>query len=235
MIGVAPPPPISITGRRGLWLASLIFGLAFLTPMLTGCTRSIFTGDQPLQITSRDHASQAVVTLDDPQIQAFYRYEDNNTVTVLLCEGPVESPRRVMSLRMFWKARAGATPIDRTATNALVRLLDFRDAEESGIARETPSSEVGNVGVYAGAGFMRLHDDPALGRVEGTLWDADLRLTDRSETYADQLGRAVVAGTFTAERNDAAVTTMLRRLNQRVQQGLGYPRLVKLDVGPSDF
>lgn len=232
------PPTIKLPGLIGVtaavWLASL----------LAGCSQPWLGSGGALQITSRDGGRQIIdeqdsaLRFDDGRTQAIYRYDDDNTVTVLLIRGSRDHPDHVATLRMFWKARAGSTPIDRTATNALVRYFEFRDAPgDTPAPGNTPDDSAANeieddrgtVGVYAGAGFMRLHDDPTLGRVTGSLWDADLRLTDRSETYTDRLGRAVLAGSFTADRDDAAVTTMLRDLNQRIEQRLGYPRLVRVE------
>ncbi|MEM9420403.1 MAG: hypothetical protein AAGA25_15345, partial [Planctomycetota bacterium] len=184
---------------------------------LSGCTRPLVDGDAQLQISSRDTANRAGATLSGEFTQAYYRFTDQNTVTVVLIQGPDEAPERIASLEMFWKARAGLTPIDRTATNALVRFYEFRDTE----------AEPNTVGVYAGAGFMRLHDNPSVGTIDGNLWDADLRLTDRSNDFTDRLGRAIFAGSFTAQRDDARVTTILREVNQQLEERLGYPRLVQ--------
>lgn len=190
---------------------------ALVIASFVGCTQPLRLHDTQLSIASRDRLDGRQIELTGESIRAIYRVEDKNSVTVLLIQGPDDNPRRVAALRMFWKARAGLTPVDRTATNALVRFFEFRDSP----------AEPGTLGVYAGAGFMRLHDDPNTARVSGTLWDADLRLTDRSEVFTDRLGRAIVAGSFTADRDDAAVTTLLRDLNQRVSDRLGYPRLVR--------
>ena len=126
---------------------------------------------------------------------------------------------------MLWKARAGLTPIDRTATNTVVRFFDFRDTPE----------EPRSLGLYAGAGFMWLQDDPAGGQVGGTLWDSDVRLSDRSADFTDRLGRAVMTGSFSARRDDAGVTGAVLELNRLVSERLGYPRLVDLSVQPPLF
>ena len=212
-----PTPPRS-SRRLGRGRFAATFGVLVGLMLLSagGCTRPLIDGDAQLQISSRDNADREGLAMSGEFTQAFYRFEDKNTVTVLLIQGPDESPERIAALEMFWKPRAGLTPIDRTATNALVRYFEFRGT----------ATEPDTVGSYAGAGFMRLHDDPAVGTVEGNLWDADLRLTDRSEAFTDRLGRAVLAGSFTAQRNDAKVTRVLRELNQELEQRLGYPRLV---------
>ncbi|MEO1237357.1 MAG: hypothetical protein AAFX76_11270 [Planctomycetota bacterium] len=188
-----------------------------------GCNRAFFTADTELQLISRDQPDGAPVELANRFSRAIYRFEDANTVTVLLWQGNLDDPQRVATIRMFWQPRAGLTPIDRTSTNALVRFYEFRDSPEE---RDT-------LGVYAGGGFMRLSGSPELASVSGSLWDADLRLTDRSEAFTDRLGRAVFRGRFEATRDDAAVTTALRELNQHVEQRLGYPRLVSRPPGPT--
>ncbi|MEM8739647.1 MAG: hypothetical protein AAGG38_14385 [Planctomycetota bacterium] len=185
--------------------------------LVAGCGRPFFSGGLDLQLTSRDRADGPALELGGSFTRAVYRVEDKNTVTVVLVQGRAEDPQRIATMRMFWRPVAGRTPIDRTATNALVRYYEFRDSPEE---RDT-------LGLYAGGGFMRLDSDPNLNRVTGTLWDADLRLTDRSEAFVDRLGRAVLAGRFTAGRDDAGVTELLHRLNQQVEERLGYPRLVR--------
>lgn len=214
MICPMTPHRPSRGGRLGRGVTLCVVAWLLITTI--GCSRPLIDGDAQLQIASRDVAEREGLTVSGEFTQAFYRFEDQNTVTVLLIQGPADAPQRVAALEMFWKPRAGLTPIDRSATNALVRFFEFRDTE----------SEPNTVGVYAGAGFMRLHDNPTVGTVDGNLWDADLRLTDRSEAYTDRLGRAVLAGSFTAQRNDAMVTTILRELNQQIEERLGYPRLV---------
>lgn len=214
MIRRLTPPSSSRWGRLVRELTVCVLGCLLVASI--GCSRPLVDGDAQFQISSRDVADREGLTMSGEFTQAFYRFEDQNTVTVVLIQGPVDAPERIAALEMFWKPRAGLTPIDRSATNALVRFFEFRDTQ----------AEPNTVGVYAGAGFMRLHDNPTVGTVEGNLWDADLRLTDRSEAYTDRLGRAVLAGSFTAQRNDAMVTTILRELNQQIEERLGYPRLV---------
>jgi hypothetical protein len=149
--------------------------------------------------------------------QAIYRYEDHNTVTVLLLAGPAEDRRQVVAFRMFWRPSALSTPVDDTGTNVVVRMMRFP---------ESTDAAAGPVGIYAGAGFLRVRSDPTTGTFEGVLEDADLRLIDASPEFIDTLGRSTLAGTFTAERDDTAVGTALRDLNLTLTDRLGYPRLV---------
>ena len=181
-----------------------------------GCAAPLRIGDGRLELTSIDRLEGAGIALADDTTRAIYRLDDTNTLTVLLIQGPADTPQRVVEMRMFWKARAGLTPVDRTATNAVVRFYEFRDSPD----------EPDSLGLYAGAGFLRLQDDPAGGEVEGTLWDSDVRLSDRSTDFTDRIGRGVLAGSFSATRDDAAVTRIMHELNQLVTERLGYPRLV---------
>ena len=197
----------------GRWLSLVVLaGLAGLG----GC--GVFGSERPpaeLGLVSRDPGAsggRAVAAFG----RVLYRYESDSNLTVLLFDGPSDDPTRVAVLSMFWRPRAGSTPVDRTATNTVVRYLDSNAA----------AGEDDTLGVYAGAGFMRVYSDPAAGELNGTLFDADLRLIDRSTRFEDRLGRAALAGSFTAQRDDARVTTILRRLNLRVSDALGYPRLV---------
>ncbi|MEM6459543.1 MAG: hypothetical protein AAF710_09150 [Planctomycetota bacterium] len=202
------------TGGTGLALAAL----AGFVGVLAGCSQPILLDEGELRLTRRDAdpARTAPVVLFDNRTTALYRFRDLNDVTILFIQGPVDRPRRVTALTMIWKPTAGATPVDRTATNTAIRCLAFRDSPDQRDA----------VGVYGGGGFMRLHTDPALGRITGTLLESDVRLIDRSEGFVDAWGRAGVTGTFTADRDDAAVTTILRGLHPRLEDRLGYPRLV---------
>lgn len=201
------------------WVLCLCVVLVF-----TGCSAPLLLDNGRLQLTSLDRLDESNLQLDLDTTQAIYRLDDLNTLTVLLVQGPEEAPQRVIELRMFWKARAGLTPVDRTATNSVVRYFEFRD----------DIAEPKSLGLYAGAGFLRLQDDPASGRVEGTLWDSDLRLSDRSARFTDRIGRGVLAGSFSARRDDAGVTRVMHTLNQLVTERLGYPRLVRADAATSD-
>jgi hypothetical protein len=191
---------------------------------LLGCTADLLPAAGELTIASRDRGKDGTFEIAGLFDRAIYSIEDRNRLTVVLIDGPAEEPRRVALVTMLWRARAGLTPIDRTATNASVRFLDLPD----------DGAEPRALGLYAGGGFLRLHDDPTTGQLDGTLRQFDLRLTDRSENYVDRLGRAVLAGRFTARRDDAAVAVILRGLNQNVTDRLGYPRLVRsLDASPA--
>ncbi len=148
----------------------------------------------------------------------YYTYDDQNTLTVVLFDGTPESPRAALTVRMFWQPRAANTPIDPAATNSTVHLIVFQ-----------PNDAGREVAVYAGAGFMYPYDRPGAGRLQGGVWEANLRLADASAGYRDSFGQAMIRGKFTAHLSAALTEEHLHHLRVLVQEGLGYPRLVLRD------
>lgn len=187
------------------------FALLLLTAAaLGGCGVPFVSTGSELTVRSQTHPGRFLAGDFD---RAIYRLDDKQAVTVVLLSGPDDAPRQAAVVRMFWKPRAGATPISATATNATVQYLVFPEG-----GRE--------VGVYSGAGFV--HPSSGLGgdTFRGGLWQANLRLTDRSTGFEDLLGQAMLRGDLAARRDDAAVGDLLRQLHRRVTDRLGYPRLV---------
>jgi hypothetical protein len=188
-----------------------------------GCTTPELASEIDLTLTSRDRPDATGFGFGDGLATAIYQLSDKNSLTVLLLQGPANDPTRVIELTMLWRPRAGLTPIDRTATNATVQLLEFRDSP----------GEIDTLGLYAGAGFLQLHDDPAGGTLTASLRQCDLRLSDRSEAFIDRWGRLNLEGRLTARRDDARVSQLQRDLNQRVRDRLGYPRIVCNPLRPA--
>lgn len=148
---------------------------------------------------------------------AVFRWKDANTVTILLSdidaadllEGRFPESGQVVSLDMFWRPRGGATPVDETATNCTVRHVIF-----SGDA----------VGVYGGAGFLYPRAAilfPSSESFAGDVMNATMRLLHRSRGFADRLGPAQLKATFSASRDDEALTQMAIQLNTEVSRRLG--------------
>ncbi len=182
--------------------------LAFLL-MLAGCTTYHQHG---LVVTSQTWPDRLL--LGEFQT-ALYSMNDTNTLTLVLLDGPTDGAkqdaRQVATIRVFWKPRAGRTPIDPTATNATVHYAIF-----SG-----PSGR--EVGVYSGAGFVYPVDNPGGPIFRADIWEVTLRLTDRSAGFEDLLGEAALEGHLTATRDDAAVNQVVRNLRARISQRMGYP------------
>jgi hypothetical protein len=164
----------------------------------------------------------AVRSQSDPQAvlksgfeTAIYGYNDGQHVTIVLYDGPIENPTQAVTIRMMWLPRAGGTPIDATATNATIHYMIFTGS--------------GNdlLGVYSGAGYMYPSSTPGKDSLTAAVWEANLRLSDRSEQFTDLLGQAILKGKFVARRDDAGTIEAVRMLNSRVSACLGYPRVVK--------
>jgi len=143
-----------------------------------------------------------------------YHMDDQNNLTLLLLDGPVDDPVQVLTIRMFWKPRAGRTPIDPTATNATIYYTIFSGNQ----SRE--------VGIYSGAGFVYPAGQLGEPTFSASIWQATLRLTDRSTQFKDLLGAAILEGEVTAKRDDATVDRLLNQLRILISQKIGYPRSV---------
>ncbi len=158
--------------------------------------------------------SQQGLALEGGFTSSFYAMDDPNHLTVVLLDGSIQEPDQAVTIRVFWQPRAGRTPIDPTATNATIHYTIF-----TGDHRH-------EVGIYSGAGFVYpvgQIGDPVF---NADVWQATLRLTDRSPGFKDLLGGAILDGHLTARRDDAAVGLALRRLRVLVTERMGYPRWV---------
>lgn len=193
-----------LTGAARCRPAALLIAFAGL---LTGCA----TGGGDFAVRSLG-AGEAV--LEGRFDTGLYSYRDDNTLAVVLVEGPLEAPSQAVVLRMVWEPRAGRTPMDRRGTNTTVRYVVFAGED---------------AGVYEGAGFLFPRNNPGPGGFRANLRQASLRLLDRSPGFVDRLGLAGASGQFTAERDDAAVVGLQRRLQQMLRERLGYPRLVTIE------
>jgi hypothetical protein len=175
-------------------------------------------GDLTVRSVAEDGA-----TLEGGFSQGLYSVgPDGNMATFVLIDGPIDNPRQAVTARMFWKPRAGRTPIDATATNSTIHYLIFTGE----------SSE--HLGIYSGAGFLYPHARPGGATLEAGMWQANLRLSDHTQAFDDLLGQAVLEGKFRVQRNDLETDRIVRRLNTLVRRKLGYPRLVGGDAGPAD-
>jgi len=177
--------------------------------------------NNPAGAVSVDSQSQTGVRMRGGFDSGIYMLgPDQHSVTVLLYEGELNNPTQAVTVRMFWRPKAGATPIDRTATNATIHYVIFT-GEPTG---DVTAGE--QIGIYSGAGFLYPSNKPGGDRLTGGIWEANLRLSDHTEAFADLLGKAVIKGKFTARRDDLATDRALRRLNAVLRERLGYPRLV---------
>ncbi len=183
--------------------------------LLSGCAGAWLAGEGGrLRIESQ---AEPGTSLSGGFDTGLYRYDSPNELTVLLFDGPAESPTQAVSIRMHWRPRAGGTPIDPNATNATIHYIILAGAEGA------------EAGVYSGAGYVYPRVKPGRKRFVAGLWQANLRLDVATDGFKDLLGQALLKGSFTARRDDLETGQMLRRLNGLLHQKLGYPRLVMAD------
>ena len=181
--------------------------------MLVGCGglwRTTRAGGD-LSLHSR---AQAGASLEGGFTAGYYHFDDTNHLTAVLLAGPEDAPTRVVTVRMFWRPRAGRTPIDPNATNGTIHYVIFTGGDPP------------QTGIYSGAGFVYLKSKPGKASLTASVWDATLRLTDHSEGFHDLLGPAEMRGSFTVRRDDAKTDELLRDLNATIEQRLGHRRLV---------
>lgn len=101
---------------------------------------------------------------------------------------------QIATIRVFWHPKGGVTSLHPTALNATFRYVVM-----------TPTS----VGMYEGAGFVRLNSKDGARKFEARVIDGDMRLTQASSTFKDTLGRAHIKGYFSAIYDDATAVDML--------------------------
>lgn len=137
--------------------------------------------------------------------------------SVYLSDVPLETllsdstPVQVVHLELLWRPIAGMTPMDSDATNVSIRHVLLVD---------------GQVGIYGGAGFVRIRGEPGEGRLRLSIQDATIGLLQSSEGFEDLLSPAQLEGDIVAV-NDAAMAMRLRQaISQRVTDAFGVPRFV---------
>ena len=98
---------------------------------------------------------------------------------------------------MFVRPKPGRTPIQQTAISATVRHLIIAH---------------GQVGLYAGAGFMFPSGKPGDKVFGGSITRADLRLERATPGFTDQLGPAEMTISFAAKRDEELSDELHRRI-----------------------
>jgi len=180
--------------------------------MLTGCEgASVFSMlGSGMSIESTALESDARVTGNFTT--AVYNFEDPNTLDVILIDGSVDDPHQAVHIQMYWRPRAGLTPLDDSATNAVVRYAIF-DGEQ--------------VALYGGGGMLRPGNKPGGKTFRASLLNATMRLMDADESATGPVGFIALAeGGFTATRNDLRTTELVRAIQMKLKEKLGYPRFI---------
>jgi len=198
--------------------APLLFFLIVAAVLVAGCSGPVVGGGK-LSLASVDEQGVAVAS---DFSRGLYTHSGSDTVTMLLFDGPVDAPRQIVALRMFWKPAAGQTPIDARATNATIQYIIFAGPDRS------------EVGVYTGAGYLLPSTKAGKPKFAGKLLHADVSLAAATDGFTDRLGPARLTGRFAAALDSPAVNQRLRILNATVRKRLGYPRLVRPTQPPAD-
>lgn len=90
---------------------------------------------------------------------AQFAFIDDDTVKVLMLEGPPDKPERVAVLSVYWRPRGGLTPVDPNATNALMKYVDLRGEEPV---------------ILSGAGFVYPLNKLDSKKISLDIWQMDL-------------------------------------------------------------
>lgn len=203
-----------MTTQRLCWI--IVCGVVGMT-LSAGCAWGPSEqGD--LTVRSLSHADRL---LRGNFTRAYYSAASKSELIIVLLAGEPEKPEQAMTVRMFWRPRAGSTPIGPDATNATVQYIVFAEGADQDQAQ---------VGIYSGAGFLFPRNKPGQQLLDAGLWEANLQLQDASPGFQDLLGQATLEGDLIARHDDEAVSELLHHLNAMVTERLQYPRLV--DAGP---
>jgi len=187
--------------------------------LMLGCSSSQHQRDAELHVQSRARSGG---TTPAGFTSGMYSVQGKSAITVLLTDGPAEAPRRALIVRMFWRPKAAATPLDETATNATVQYIVFGDRDADGKGKAP-------VGIYSGGGFLYPESEVGMTNLQANLWQATLTLADASEGFEDTLGPSILTGRFTARRDDEGIVEAIRQVNIAVSEALGVPRFVRAE------
>ena len=121
----------------------------------------------------------------------YYYDQDQNLYFVMrshTTDQPTGKPvDQIATIRVFWRPRGGVTTLNSSALNATFRYIVM-----------TPDA----VGMYEGAGFVRLLSATGVGKMHARIMDGEIRLSESSKNFHDALGRAHIHGYFSAAYDD---------------------------------
>ncbi len=177
-----------------------------------GSIRAVSLGDEPVTFITRFRT-------------ACYAFRPGAETSFLLTDVPDDALIRgdvddgqVLHVDLLWEPRPGRTPMDPSATNAVIRLVI--------VSR-------GEVGVYEGGGFVLPSRSPGESAVTLEIKDASLRLLESTAGFVDPLTPARMEGEFTAGRDDERAHRIRLAASQLVTNALGRSRYVRAsDLAP---
>jgi hypothetical protein len=167
-----------------------LLALCLLACVLPGCVSY-----QPLQLEPARRSTPIAPRFS----QSYYFYDRDRNLYVVMRSSTTDAAtgkavEQVATIRVFWRPRGGVTTLDAAALNATFRYVVM-----------TPDA----IGMYEGAGFVRLASADGVHRLEARVVDGDLRLTQASANFVDTLGRAHMRGYFSALYDDSRAVDML--------------------------
>ena len=174
------PPPMR--------LAAILLLISFFLP---GCSTD---GRLTLQSVAHD----TTLTIDFPT--RVLKGEDASTADFYLTDLPPEVWRpgadltgvsgTIVHLHLFLPPAAGKAPMGENASNLNIRAIVVANGE---------------IGVYAGGGFLYLEGTPSAREAGGKIANASMRLSRATTNFRDLLGPSRLSGTFEAPKGDTTV------------------------------
>ena len=179
----------------------------------TGKIRSVSIGPLPVMLVG-----------DFPTV--VYTHEEDGDTSFFLTDVPVSElleggvpDGQFVHIELLWAPKAGATPMDESATNVSVRHVVM---------------SAGELGVYGGAGFALPARKPGAARLNVAVRDTNLRLMESTDGFTDPLTPTCLVGSFTAELDPVLSLKLRRALSQVVTNALGRTTFVRAnDEAPS--
>ena len=192
---------------------SRVIGVILVLWGLAGCAS--FRFDAPLRVES---LGDDPIYLSGNFVTAFYGTHESTETSIILADVPPDqllagdiSLGQVVHVNLLWLPKAGATPMDASATNASIRYVVIANGE---------------VGVYGGAGFVLPLGEAGEPQLSLLVKDASLTLLDSTDGFVDLLSPARLTGTVTARLNESRTRQLRYALSQLVTNALGRRRLV---------
>lgn len=194
------------TALAGLLLTTISCSrLRALTP--TGATLASVDTDAQLSPSLRYRAYTAT---GDNTADVYLTDLSPEEIATLLDEagGLAQIRGQILHIHMFLEPRPGRTPIEPTAVNATVRYAVLANGE---------------LGVYAGAGFLLPASSPGAGVFAGDVIQTSLRLNRATDRFRDLLGPSELRASFSAgnrpdeARRMASVFTLLAQQTRPVE------------------
>lgn len=201
--------------NRYRWMM-LIMVVSVASCFLSGCTIWSSVGD--LQVESQN--ADPVILAFEPT-EAVYSHDVSGESSFWISDIPLDdllsgtiTHGQIMHIELFWVPKPGKTPMDDSATNAIIRHIILEDCE---------------LGIYGGAGFIVPRGKLGKRTAHLSIAQASLTLQDKTAGFADLLTPAQLTGDISAELDDALARNLKYTVSQHVTDALGYSKLVDLD------